>query len=1447
MGMHRSGTSLTARLLNLMGVYFGPEDALMEADRFNPKGYWERKDVYQLNKSILQQAGYPYWDQISSMNFEHLSKEGLADFNQQLKKLILRLDTNRPWFIKDPRLCLTFPLWRKHLEFPICIHVYRSPIQIAQSLRTRNGFSLQLGVALWEKYTIEALKATTGCPELLILHSDIMIRPLQVIANLYQQLTEIGCRGLRIPHEKEVLNFIAPELHRERGSSDLEMEFLNQQQIALLDAFSSGKILNQVDRNYLTLSAGAQEILELHEQNATLKSEHKKAQDALDNFQTSEAALRQDNQNLKTTLQSQQGLIKAAQAREKAAQAREVTLQERTTTLSNERDRLLPFKEAERRFDYWTRHLESNAEALFASWRWKVGCSVVQIAERLLGRRNVHLSADNMREIFTQIRAYRAQKDEGSTKKKSNIPERIHPLTASKRKRFSVTPSRSVDIVVCVHNALEEVRCCLQSIIDHTPESYRLLLVNDGSDPETCQFLSDFKSAHPQCILLENPTAQGYTKAANRGLRATNADYVVLLNSDTVVPRLWWPRLLECIERDPNIGIVGPLSNAASWQSIPKLFDSQGDWIVNHLPTGYQVNEMAELVYQVSPKRFPHVPFVNGFCFVLRRSVIDRIGYLDEENFPWGYGEENDYCLRAASAGFSLAIADHTYVYHAKSKSYSHERRLMLAAEGDRALQRKHDGQHIAHKVDRLRNQADLAFIRNRIQNALQGQALPIAHNSLRILFVLPVGGIGGGIHSVVQETIGMRQLGIEAQIATLASAMDSYQQHYPNEHRPGGIFFFFQDPADLFAHAAAFDVVIATTWDSPLLLQPFFAKHPEILPAYYVQDYEPWFFEQGSTKWQTAYDSYTLIKNMRLFAKTDWIRETLKRLHGVEVGKVAPSLDNEAYCYPASRPQSTLPIGIVAMIRPFTPRRGADRTLRVLHAVKNRFNERIRINLFGCDDAELLKLEPHFAYENHGVAIKETIANLYRNAEIFVDFSDYQAFGRTGLEAMACGCAVILPTEGGVYEYAAHEENALIVDTHDETALIAALERLIEDSALRQRLRERGLHTAANYSIQRAALSELSLLREAWVKTRQRSSATSHHQTAPLPLAVLVALRDDGKPAGSGNIRLLQPFHHPSIRGEVDFKQCKLADLSGIQEGVIAVQRTAIPSCDAARQLIEHCLRHDLPLILEIDDDLLNLHHKTGHEAGYPVDSLDALELLARQADRIVVSSPLLGETLRQYNPNIVCVPNALDETVWLSGEPGRFLQPPAPPSETPIRILYMGTRTHEHDLNVVKTAFQRLQGEYGSRLVLDVVGGIPDHVDSFGVRVKPEGIDPRSDAYTDFVHWIRRTNRWHFGIIPLELTPFNRQKSYIKFLDYSALGLASICSDIEPYRAVVRHGENGLLVNNDTEAWYAAIKTLIEDSTLRTRLAAKAFQDLTDKYILLHRARDFLNAYRF
>ena len=219
-GMHRSGTSMVARLLNLMGVYFGPEGISTGAGKENPKGFWERKDVRALNNQILHAAGSE-WDQVSDFSLDKISSQDLDTITEKLQRLVLELDAHRPWFLKEPRFCLTFPLWKKYLAHPICIHTHRSPIQIAQSLKSRNNFPLHFGVALWEKYTLESLKVTRDCPQLLISHAELIQQPLAVTAQLYQQLIDLGCQGIRLPSEQEVLAFISPKLHRERGDTRL--------------------------------------------------------------------------------------------------------------------------------------------------------------------------------------------------------------------------------------------------------------------------------------------------------------------------------------------------------------------------------------------------------------------------------------------------------------------------------------------------------------------------------------------------------------------------------------------------------------------------------------------------------------------------------------------------------------------------------------------------------------------------------------------------------------------------------------------------------------------------------------------------------------------------------------------------------------------------------------------------------------------------------------------------------------------------------------------------------------------------------------------------------------------------------------------------------------------------------------------------------------------------
>lgn len=285
---------------------------------------------------------------------------------------------------------------------------------------------------------------------------------------------------------------------------------------------------------------------------------------------------------------------------------------------------------------------------------------------------------------------------------------------------------KSVEIIVCIHNALAHVQRCLDALVVRTDPAHTIFIIDDGSEEECREFVRRFAENHPQFILMRNQTALGYTKTANQGLRAATADLVVLLNSDTIVTPHWLERIVRCAESSSEIGIIGPLSNAAAYQSVPKRFDGNGDFAENPTPPGWNPDQVAEVVAAISIGRFPRVPFVNGFCFAVKRAVIDEIGYFDEENFPDGYGEEDDYCLRASAAGFELAIAHNSYVYHAKSRSYSPERRRQLKRAGSAALLRKHDRRRIRKGLVILDEEPTLAAIRQQLATYLVETSPPL-------------------------------------------------------------------------------------------------------------------------------------------------------------------------------------------------------------------------------------------------------------------------------------------------------------------------------------------------------------------------------------------------------------------------------------------------------------------------------------------------------------------------------------------------------------------------------------------------------------------------------------------------------------------------------------------------------------------------------------------------
>lgn len=282
--------------------------------------------------------------------------------------------------------------------------------------------------------------------------------------------------------------------------------------------------------------------------------------------------------------------------------------------------------------------------------------------------------------------------------------------------RISAWRDQAVDIVVCVHNAPEAVRACLSSIASCRDNARQnLVLIDDGSAAETAAFLKGFAAAHDWVRLRRNAVSRGYCRAANQGLADTSAPFVILLNSDTVVASSWAEKLADAVFATAGVGIAGPLSNAASHQSIPQHVGKPGQTAVNALPPGHSVDDLNRLCETWTVQgMLPRVPLVHGFCLGIRRDVIDRIGGFDEALFPRGYGEENDFCFRAADAGFGLVIATHTFVYHAKSQSYGSKERKALMAAGMRALVERHGRARVTRSARSMDAHPILAGFRKR-------------------------------------------------------------------------------------------------------------------------------------------------------------------------------------------------------------------------------------------------------------------------------------------------------------------------------------------------------------------------------------------------------------------------------------------------------------------------------------------------------------------------------------------------------------------------------------------------------------------------------------------------------------------------------------------------------------------------------------------------------------
>ncbi len=221
-----------------------------------------------------------------------------------------------------------------------------------------------------------------------------------------------------------------------------------------------------------------------------------------------------------------------------------------------------------------------------------------------------------------------------------------------------------VDVIVPVYRGIAETLDCLWSVLQAKVETaYELIVVDDcGPEAELAAKLAELARCG-RFTLLRNSRNLGFVQSVNRGMAEHVHRDVVLLNSDTLVHDGWLDRLSEAAQ-GKRVGTVTPLSNTAGIFSYPRVN------LHNPLPADADSNVLNDLAARVNAGAVFTAPTAVGFCMYIKRECLCEVGMFDTANFGLGYGEENDFCMRATKKGWIHLGCPSAFVYHAANVSF---------------------------------------------------------------------------------------------------------------------------------------------------------------------------------------------------------------------------------------------------------------------------------------------------------------------------------------------------------------------------------------------------------------------------------------------------------------------------------------------------------------------------------------------------------------------------------------------------------------------------------------------------------------------------------------------------------------------------------------------------------------------------------------------------------
>lgn len=583
-------------------------------------------------------------------------------------------------------------------------------------------------------------------------------------------------------------------------------------------------------------------------------------------------------------------------------------------------------------------------------------------------------------------------------------PRAGHASTTARR--WYRRHGRPVTVVIPSFRDAKLVAQLVAKIRQTSPgDRVRIIVTDDASGTDHIAALRAMEGIE----LVQSDHNSGFSANVNRGLRAADPGHdVVLLNSDVIPLRDWLACLQYAATRSPQVGIVGAklLYPDNRIQYAGTVRNARAPEWFDHRYRGKPAN------WGPANVDGPTLA-ATGACMYIKREVLDRVGLFDED-YPMGY-EDVDYGLRAWQAGYEVIYAPSAQLHHHESLT-----------RGTEVGERERTSQRVFWK-------RWAAFIDER--------RVLTADRHLRIVYVTEDTIVGGGHRVVFEHLNGLAQRGHDVQLWTLGREPEWFELHCPVRR--------FANYEELEAALAPVEAIkVATWWKTATAV--WRSSVVKGIPLYFVQDIETSYYRDAPERRYEVLNSYR--PEFRYVTTSGWNQARLREL-GLDAELISPGVDLDRF---RPLPETPRRDDMLLAVGRSAPLKNLPLTLKAWRQLPQ---PRPELCLFGTEPQ--LASEPGIRYVTD--PSDQQVNQLFNQATVFLQTSVHEGFCLPILESMATGGAVVCTDAHGNQDFCRDEANCLMPEA-SSAAVATAVTRLLADSALRSRLGQAGLATAAGY-----------------------------------------------------------------------------------------------------------------------------------------------------------------------------------------------------------------------------------------------------------------------------------------------------------------------------------------------------------------------------------------------